>query len=132
MFSNCFNAYVRDELKFESDEPYEFLSPNVGPWDWGPGRGGYLNVSTTLRRAMLEMPTMKLMICSGYYDLATPFTAADYTVNQMPLGEMHKNVVQHYYEGGHMLYLNHPSLVRLHDDLKSFFTSALPTTRPAT
>jgi carboxypeptidase C (cathepsin A) len=130
IFSNCFNDYIRDELKFESDDPYEFLSPNVGPWDWGRG-SGYLNVSTTLRRAMLKVPTMKLMICSGWYDFATPFTAADFTVNQMPLGQMRKNVVQHYYEGGHMLYLNHPSLVKLHEDFKSFVASAIPSTQPA-
>jgi carboxypeptidase C (cathepsin A) len=131
VFSNCFNDYIRDQLMFENNQPYEFLSPNVGPWDWGRG-SGYLNVSTTLRRAMLKVPTMKLMICSGWFDLATPFTATDYTVNQMPLGPMRANVVQHYYEGGHMLYLNHPSLEKLHEDLKSFVQSALPpATQPA-
>jgi carboxypeptidase C (cathepsin A) len=75
---------------------------------------------------------MKVMIASGYFDLATPFGAADYTVNQMPLGALRKNITQKYYEGGHMLYLNHPSLVKLHDDLRAFYQTALPATRPAT
>jgi carboxypeptidase C (cathepsin A) len=123
-FSSSFNDYIRRELKFESDKTYEFLSPEVGPWDFGGN--GYLNVSTTLRKAMNKVPAMKVMICSGYFDLATPFGAADYTVNQMPLGELRKNIVQHYYEGGHMLYLNHPSLVKLHEDLSSFYDSAAP------
>lgn len=123
IFSSCFNDYVQRELKFSSDLPYEFLSPNVGPWDFGRG-GGYLNVSTTLRSAMTKMPAMKVVICSGYFDLATPFTAADYTVNQMPLGELKQNIVQHYYEGGHMLYLNRPALEKLHEDLGEFYGMA--------
>jgi carboxypeptidase C (cathepsin A) len=127
VFSSCFNDYVRRELKFESDLNYEFLSPNVGNWEFsGRGGEGYLDVSGTLRSAMTKVPAMKVIIASGYYDLATPFGAADYTVNQMPLGDLRKNIAQTYYEGGHMLYLNHPALVKLHDDLKSFYQSALP------
>ena len=118
-FSSTFNDYVRSNLKFESDLMYEFLSPNVGPWDFSRD-GGYLNVATTLQSAIDKVPSMKVLICSGYFDLATPFTAADYTVNQMPLGELRKNIVQKYYEGGHMLYLNHPALVKLHSDLQDF------------
>jgi carboxypeptidase C (cathepsin A) len=129
IFSSCFNDYAESELKFQSDLPYEFLTSNVGSWDFG--RNGYLDVSTTLRSAMTKVPSMKVMIASGYFDLATPFGAADYTVNQMPLGDLRKNVIQHYYEGGHMLYLNHPSLIKLHEDLKGFVGSAIPTTQQA-
>ncbi|MBC8105699.1 MAG: peptidase S10, partial [Anaerolineae bacterium] len=106
-FSSTFNDYVRRQLKYENENNYEFLSPRVGPWDFGTGGNGFLNVATTLRRAMTKLPTMKIMIGSGYYDLATPFAAADFTVNQMPLDkELRQNVVQKYYEGGHMFYLN--------------------------
>jgi carboxypeptidase C (cathepsin A) len=125
-YSSTFNDYVRRTLKFESDLTYEFLSPNIGRWDFGPGGNGYLNVATTLRRAMTKLPNMKLMICSGYYDLATPFTGADFTVNQMPLNkELRANIVQHYYEGGHMLYLNHPAHAELKRDMEAFYNSAL-------
>jgi carboxypeptidase C (cathepsin A) len=129
VFSTCFNDYVKSELKFESERPYEFLT-SVGPWDFS--REGYLDVSTRLSSAITQVPSMKVMIASGYFDLATPFGAADHTVNQMPLGSLRKNITQKYYEGGHMLYLNHPSLVKLHDDLRAFYQAALPTTRPAT
>ncbi len=128
IFSTNFNDYVRRELKFESDLMYEFLSPEVGPWDFG--RNGYLNVATTLQSAITQVPSMKVLICSGYFDLATPFSAADYTVNQMPLGDLRKNIEQRYYEGGHMLYLNHPALVQLHGDLSDFYKGAVPTTQP--
>ncbi|MGH7178045.1 MAG: S10 family peptidase [Tepidisphaeraceae bacterium] len=137
LFADTFNDYVRRELKYESDLPYEFLSPQVGPWDFsqtgggprgeGSGRGqGYLNVATTLRRAMVAMPALKVMVASGYYDLATPFTGADYTINQMPLGkELRDNIAQHYYEGGHMLYLNKPALEKLKSDLRDFYGRCL-------
>ena len=128
-FSTNFNDYVRTNLKFKSDLMYEFLSPDVGPWDFGKG-GGYLNVATTLRNAINKVPSLKVIICSGYFDLATPFTATDYTINQMPLGDLRKNITHHYYEGGHMLYLNHPSLVKLHGDLTEFYKAAVPATQP--
>ena len=83
-----------------------------------------------MRSAISKVPSMKVIICSGYFDLATPFGATDYTINQMPLGELRKNISHHYYEGGHMLYLNHPALVKLHEDLGAFYKTAMPTTQP--
>jgi carboxypeptidase C (cathepsin A) len=127
LFSATFNDYVRRELKYESETTYEILSPRVGPWDFGTAGQGYLNVATTLRQAMTKSPSLKIMVASGLFDLATPLAGADYTVNQMPLNkELRANISQKYYEGGHMLYLNRPALVQLHADLKAFFESALP------
>jgi carboxypeptidase C (cathepsin A) len=126
LFSATFNHYVRTDLKYENEEVYEFLSPRVGPWDFGPAGSGYLNVATTLREAMTKTPSLKVMLASGYYDLATPFAAADYTVNQMPLSkELRANFTHHFYEGGHMMYLNRPSLEKLHADLRAFYEDAL-------
>jgi len=69
---------------------------------------------------------MKIMIASGYYDLATPFAGADYTINQMPLSDaLRKNITHAYYEGGHMMYLNEPSLAKLKRDLAEFYERAL-------
>jgi carboxypeptidase C (cathepsin A) len=125
-FSSTFNDYVRNELKYENENTYEFLSPRVGPWDFGQAGSGYLNVSTTLRECMTKVPGMKVMLASGYYDLATPYLAADYTLNQMPLSrQLRANITHSYYEGGHMMYLNRPSLVKLKRDLAAFYQSAL-------
>jgi carboxypeptidase C (cathepsin A) len=135
LFSGTFNDYVRRELKYENEQTYEFLSPRVGPWDFspgGPGSGGYVDVSTTLRRAIVKMPKLKVMVASGYYDLATPFAVAEYSVNQMPLGkDLRANITQKYYEGGHMMYLNRSALAQLKTDLREFYTqAAAPTTQP--
>src|SRR6185436_17865130 len=100
--STTFNDYARRELEYESDLTYEFLSSRVGPWDFGPAGNGYLDVAGTLRRCMTKIPSLKVFIASGYFDLATPFTAIDSTVNQMPLSkELRGNIKQGYYEGGH-------------------------------
>jgi carboxypeptidase C (cathepsin A) len=126
LFSETFNHYIRGELKYESELAYEFLSPRVHGWDFGPAGRGYLNVATTLRECMTKVPSMRVMLASGYYDLATPFGAADYTINQMPLSdELRANITHHYYEGGHMMYLNEPSLAKLKKDLASFYELAL-------
>ncbi len=128
LFSSTFNDYVRRELKYAGSAwtNYEFLSPRVGPWDFGPAGSGYLNVATTLRECMTKVPSMKVMLASGYYDFATPFVAADYTINQMPLSDaLRRNITHAYYEGGHMMYLNEPSLVKLKKDLADFYRAAL-------
>ena len=113
-------------MKYENDNFYEVLSPRVGPWDFGPAGSGYLNVATTLREAMTKSPSLKVMVASGYFDLATPLGATNYTINQMPLSqELRRNIEQTYYPGGHMMYLNRAALVKLHADLQAFYESAL-------
>lgn len=124
-FSGTFNHYIREELKYENEQVYEFLSPRVGPWDWGKVNG-YVNVATTLRECMTKLPSLKVFVAQGYYDFATPFAASDYTLDQMPLSkELRDNVTRTYYEGGHMMYLNQPSLEKLKADLKAFYAKTL-------
>ncbi len=123
VYSGTFNRYIREDLKFESDLTYEFLSGRVHPWNWGGrgGNGGWLYVADNLKRAMTKNPNLKLLVCSGYYDLATPYFATDYTVHHMGLpAKIEKNVKQTYYEGGHMMYHHGPSLEKLNTDVKTF------------
>lgn len=123
VFSAGFNDYVRRDLKFESDLPYEFLAGTFEPTP--ADNEGYLDVSHDLRNAMVKIPTLRVEVESGWYDLATPFFATEYTINQLPLSKTQRaNLSQKYYEGGHMLYLNAPSLARLHENLKAFVDKA--------
>jgi carboxypeptidase C (cathepsin A) len=125
-FNSTFNDYVKLALKYESDVNYEFLSGLVGGWDFGNRGNGYLNVATTLRRCMTKLPATKVFFASGYYDLATPFFAADVTINQMPLPkELRSNIQHRKYEGGHMMYLNKSAMESLADDVQKFFESAV-------
>ena len=102
------------------------LSPNVRPWNYGAGGNGYLNVADELRSAMIKNPKMKVMFASGYFDLATPYFATDYTVNRMDLGkELRANIVQTYYSAGHMMYHELASLQKLKDDVAAFMRRAV-------
>ena len=68
---------------------------------------------------------MKVLVTNGYYDLATPYFATEYTFNHMDLDpEIRDNVTMKYYEAGHMMYVHLPSLEELGKDMRSFITKA--------
>jgi carboxypeptidase C (cathepsin A) len=120
-YSGAFNDYVRRDLKFESDLPYEILTGRVRPWNYNNVQNQFLNVAETLRGAMHENPHLKVWIANGYYDLATPFFATEYTINQMNLHpSLRKNITMTYYESGHMMYIHMPSLVQFKKDFVTF------------
>jgi len=126
-YTSAFNDYVRRTLKYDNDVTYEVLSNRVQPWNWESGTvdGGYVYIGDKLRDALTHNPHMKLLVCSGHFDLATPFFATDYQLNHMTLApEIRKNITQTYYDGGHMLYHVRPALAKLHDDVTAFISSA--------
>jgi carboxypeptidase C (cathepsin A) len=117
-YTSCFNQYVRDDLKYESDLPYEALTGKVQPWP-----EDNLYVIDDLQNAMLQNPHMRVQFISGYYDLATPFFSADYTINRMVLSsEVRANISHIYYPSGHMIYHNRESSKKMqeaHDEFVS-------------
>ena len=120
-----FNDYVRRELKFESDLPYEILNPRVWPWKYSEDNR-YLNVSETLRKAMTVNPHLKVLVANGYYDLATPYLATERTFNHLGLDpSLQGNVSMRYYEAGHMMYIHVPSLAAQKADLAAFVRGAI-------
>ena len=123
MFSGAMNNYTRKELQYKNDLPYEALT-YVGPWTFSTNN--YLDVSETLRSAMSQNEYLKVWIACGYYDLATPFFAAEYTVHHMGLRpEQQSRISLTYYEAGHMLYIHKPSLIQLKKDAENFYQQAL-------
>ncbi len=124
-FTATLNDYVRRELHFESELPYEILA-NVWPWSFKKVENRYLNVSDDLRKAMICNPYLKVWICAGYYDLATPYYAAEYTVDQMALEpSIRKNISITYYESGHMMYVYKPALEKLKTDFQEYLREAM-------
>lgn len=124
-YTGAFNDYVRRELGYESDQPYEILTGRVHPWSY-PATNRYVNVGEALRAAMVKNPGLHLLVASGYYDLATPYFAADHTVSHLGLdAERRARVTQTYYEAGHMMYLRRADLVRLKQDAARFYAAAL-------
>ena len=122
-----FYHYVRAELKFESDLPYEILSSRVHPWSFKEFEGQAIYVAETLRKAMTVNPHLKVFVANGYYDLGTPYFATEYTFNHLGLHEsLRGNLSMAYYEAGHMMYIHMPSLEALKRDLAEFIQSAMP------
>ena len=125
-YSATLNDYVRRELKFESDLPYEMIA-DVRPWNFANvAQNQYLDVAEDLRKAMSRNPYLKLWVCCGYYDLATPYYAAENVLHGMQLDPtIHDNLRMTFYEAGHMIYINHPSLLQFRKDAEAFMQDAL-------
>ena len=122
-----FYHYVRAELKFESDLPYEILSSRVHPWSFKEFEGQAIYVAETLRKAMTVNPHLKVFVANGYYDLGTPYFATEYTFNHLGLNEsLRGNVSMAYYEAGHMMYIHMPALEAMKRDLVEFIKIAMP------
>jgi carboxypeptidase C (cathepsin A) len=122
-----FYDYVRSELKFEADMPYEILSEKVHPWSFKEFEGQAIYVAETLRKAMTVNPHLKVFVANGYYDLGTPYFATEYTFSHLGLNEsLRGNVSMAYYEAGHMMYIHMPSLEAMKRDLAEFIHSAMP------
>lgn len=126
VYTAALNTYVRSELNFKSDLSYEILTGNVQPWDYGKYQNQYVNVSDELRRAISRNPYLKVFVANGYYDLATPYFATEYTFDHLGLDPtLRENVSMGYYEAGHMMYVHRPSLIKLKEDLAAFMDDAL-------
>lgn len=126
-YGSTLNDYVRRELDFEFDLSYEILAPLYMKWKYGEYENRYLNVAETLRQAFRMHPALKVLVCNGYYDMATPYFATEYTFNHIELPpEQLDNISMTYYEAGHMMYIHRPSLEKLKTDLATFIDSAAP------
>lgn len=120
-FSTAFNHYVRHELGYESDLPYEQISARVHPWSFKDFEGRPVDVSPQLERAMRSNPHLRVHVAYGYLDGATPHHAAEDVVAHLRIPEALRANIEHaYYEAGHMMYVHEPSRVQQSKDLAGF------------
>ncbi|HEY6252832.1 MAG TPA: peptidase S10 [Candidatus Angelobacter sp.] len=127
-YTAMFNQYVRTELDYKSDLEYYILGGGFGfrDWNWGSAGEGFPDTAQALRDAFDKNPFMKLFVGSGYFDLATPYFATQYTLNHMGLNEQqHKSISLGYYGAGHMMYIRDESLGELKKDISAFMSGAL-------
>jgi len=124
--ASALNTFLRDELEFASDQVYEILSMNVWKeWDYEDFKGRYVDTSEKFRELMSRSRGTKVMVANGYYDLATPHFATEYTFSHMGLDpEVRDNIRMEYYEAGHMMYVHKPSLEKMAGDLRAFITES--------
>jgi len=132
-YAAAFNTYVREELKFGQEKTYHTGSDEAGNlWDWKHNSGGNNfgfpgspNVEGDLVQALVTNPHLKVEVENGYYDLATPFFATEYTMEHLGLPEkLQNNIKLQYYDAGHMMYLRDEDLAKLKANIATFIDSA--------
>ena len=122
-YAAAFNHYVRDELGYESDLPYEQITSRVHPWSFKDFEGRPVDVTPRLERAMRANPHLRVHVAYGYYDGATPHFAAEDVIAHLRIPEeLRANIEHRYYEAGHMMYVHEPSRVQQSRDLADFVT----------
>jgi carboxypeptidase C (cathepsin A) len=118
-FTPAVNHYIRKELKFNTDIRYNMFGP-VRPWN-----NDNDNTREDLRRAMAENPYLKVLFQSGYYDGATTYFNAKYTMWQVdPSGKMKDRFYFKGYRSGHMMYLRNEDLIKANDDIRTFIEAS--------
>jgi carboxypeptidase C (cathepsin A) len=123
-FTPVVNDYVRRELNFHDDDIYYVLGGGIGRWRYDEGK--YPNVVPSLERAFAKNPDMKLYVAMGYYDMATPYWAVQYTLDHMTVDPKVRanNIRTDHFQAGHMMYIDGPSMTKLRADLRKFIEDA--------
>lgn len=120
-FTPAINHYLRTDLNFKTDLKYFMFGP-VHPWD----RSGD-NSGEDLRQAMAQNPNLDVMVQSGYFDGATTYFNAKYSMWQLdPSGKMKDRLSFKGYQSGHMMYLRAEDLKNANDDIREFILNSLP------
>ena len=118
-FSATMNAYLRGELRFEDDLPYEILT-SVGPWNYD-NRNSYPSVAGRLASAMNQNPHMRVLVLGGLRDLACPIDGIRNSIDHMQLDTAYRtNISFAEFESGHMMYVNLPDLKKMQTELENF------------
>src|SRR5437773_2335977 len=134
-FTAAANAYLRGELKFDTQDRY-VMGGGV-QWSWArEGQRGWAAttyVGTDLTQALVSNPHLRIEIENGYYDLATPFFATEYTVSHLEglPPDLRDNITLKYYDAGHMMYLYERALAELKQNVARFITNPTPATARA-
>jgi carboxypeptidase C (cathepsin A) len=125
-FTPAINYYFQEELKFKTDIKYNMFG-NVRPWD-----NSNDNTRDNLRLAMAQNPYLNVLFQSGYYDGATTYFNAKYTMWQLdPSGKLKDRLFFEGYRSGHMMYLRKEDLEKSNNDLRNFILKTSNTKKAA-
>jgi carboxypeptidase C (cathepsin A) len=120
-YSAALNHYVRADLGYVNDLPYEVLSERVHPWSYKEFEGEHIYAADKLASAMRTNPHMRVHVACGYHDGATPYYAALHTFAHLAIpAELGENIEYSYHEAGHMMYLHEPSRLAQSEQLAVF------------
>lgn len=125
-FTPAINYYLREHLNFKTDIKYNMFG-DVHPWN-----NENDNTREDLRQAMAANPYLKVLTQSGYYDGATTYFNAKYTMWQIdPSGKMKDRFYFKGYKSGHMMYLRNEDLISSNEDIREFIKNTSSNGKPA-
>jgi len=129
-YVSAFNLYVRRDLKFSGNRIFK---PEIDVWQyWSclhappgspepPQVSQAPNVMIDLATALKTNPNLKVLLNSGYFDLATPYFEGQYEMQHLPIpAALQANIEYARYQSGHMVYAHEASLKELHDNVAAF------------
>jgi carboxypeptidase C (cathepsin A) len=131
-YTAALNLYMRTELKYGRDQTYKPGAYGDADFSWdlrhqAPGgppaaqQESGTNVMPDLAYTMKQNPKMKVMLAGGYYDLATPYFEGKFEMHHLPIPQkLQANISYHYYQSGHMVYVNEDVLKQFHSDVAAF------------
>jgi carboxypeptidase C (cathepsin A) len=120
-YTAAINQWARETLGYRTDRTYQSIGSIGGQWDWslgGGGRGAYLNIAPLIGQAMRQNSQLRLFNAQGYYDFATPFFGAEYSLKRTGIPQ--ERITWKYYDAGHMMYVRDEDRAKLSADLRAF------------
>ena len=121
-YTAAINQWARETLGYRTDRHYQSIGNVGGQWDWslgsGWGRQAYLNIAPLIGQAMRQNSQLRLFNAQGWYDFATPFFGAEYSLKRTGIPQ--ERITWKYYDAGHMMYVRDEDRVKLSADLREF------------
>jgi carboxypeptidase C (cathepsin A) len=121
-YTAAINQWARETLGYKTDRTYQSIGNVGGLWDWslgsGWGRQAYLNIAPLIGQAMRQNSGLRLFNAQGYYDFATPFFGAEYSLKRTGIPQ--DRITWKYYDAGHMMYVRDEDRAKLSADLREF------------
>ncbi|QDH34349.1 peptidase S10 [Porphyrobacter sp. YT40] len=121
-YTAAINSWARETLGYRTDREYQSIGREPGRnWDWsldGSGRGAYLNVAPLIGQALRQNSGLRLFNAQGWYDFATPFFGAEYSLKRHGIPQ--DRITWKYYDAGHMMYIRDEDRAKLSADIRAF------------
>ncbi len=121
-YTAAINAWSRESLGFKTDREYQSIGMVGQHWNWSLGSGwnrnAYLNVAPFIGQAMRQNSQLRVFNAQGWYDFATPFFGAEYSLNRVGIPQ--DRITLKYYDAGHMMYVRDEDRRQLSQDVRAF------------
>lgn len=121
-YTAAINVWARETLGYRTDRLYQSIGNVGGQWDWsigsGWGRNAYLNIAPLIGKAMRQNAGLRLFNAQGWYDFATPFFGAEYSLKRPGIPQ--ERITWKYYDAGHMMYVRDEDRAKLAADIRAF------------